>query len=505
MYFSPALILSIGTFLSYFLGILRDIVFANYYGANELTDAYFSAFLIPDFLLMIFISSALLGLVTPLFLEEKEKNKQKGYKLFGLFFLVLNLVFIFVSLFGVVFTKELFQFIYPTQYSITPIELVFFGKLFFISNIFFALSNFIGNFLMAHNFFISVAISPLVYNLGILIGIIFLSDTHGIYGAGYGAVVGAILHFLVRIYEYFYIKYKFIISYDLNSIHLKILVKSMIFRWVTSAMFPLMFFIINFFASFGQSGLYTLFLYARNLESAPIAIFGVSIATALFPLLSKKMAEKKYEDFVSIFWKGFYKILFWTIPFVVGIGFIGGKFLSYIYGLNSDFKEYESLIYIITILSFTIPFEALSSLFARTFNALKNTKIPMINSIFFLLMLITTLTFFYLTEIFTLKIYIPLAYLLAFFTSLLINFYYLFKIDCFKNSSFFKNSFEFKGVIISIYSSSIMFIFLYILSFYKFNTFIEIFLIPLASFVLYLLCISSFWRKNTFFNIKKML
>lgn len=505
MYFSPALILSIGTFLSYFLGILRDMVFANYYGANELTDAYFSSFLIPDFFLMIFISSALLGLVTPLFLEEKEKNEKQGYKLFGLFFLVLNSVFIFISLIGVIFVKELFQFLYPHQYSITPTELIFFGKLFFISNIFFGLSNFIGNFLMAHNYFISTALAPLLYNLGILMGIVFLSDNFGIYAAGYGAVFGAILHFLVRLYEYFFIKYKFIINYDINNIHLKILLHSMVFRWITVIMFPVMFFIINFFASFGESGLYTLFLYARNLESAPVAIFGVSIATALFPLLSKKIAEKKYEDFAMTFWKGFYKILFWSLPFLVGIYFIGGKFLAYVYGLQSDIDKYNTLIYIVTILSFAIPFEALSSLFARTFNSLKNTKIPMINTIAFLLALVISLTFFHFIEFFTHKIYIPLSYVIAFFVSLLTNFYFLFRVKHFKNSSYFFHSLEFKGLKISVYSSFVMFVFLYILSFYTFNVFTEIFIIPIIAFVLYLLCISSFWRKNTFFNIKKML
>ena len=144
-FFSPAFILSVGTLLSYILGIVRDLFFARYYGATAITDSYFSAFLISDTIMIIFVSSALLGLVTPLFLQERERNTEAGYTLFGVFFASILSIFTAVSFFGIFFTPEIASFFFSAQFAKEPELLTNLARLFFITNFFFAVSNFIGN------------------------------------------------------------------------------------------------------------------------------------------------------------------------------------------------------------------------------------------------------------------------------------------------------------------------------------------------------------------------
>ena len=106
-------------------------------GKSSLTDAYFNAFQISDILFLIFISSALLGLVTPLFLYEREKNTEKGYQLFGNFFFVLNTAFLGVIITAWFFLPKILEISFPSVFEKTPIELITMGRIFLISNFIF--------------------------------------------------------------------------------------------------------------------------------------------------------------------------------------------------------------------------------------------------------------------------------------------------------------------------------------------------------------------------------
>lgn len=507
--FSPAFILSFGTLLSYLLGVIRDLLFARYFGANVITDTYSSAFLISDIIMVVFVSSALLGLVTPLFLQEKEKNKKSGYTLFGVFFASILSIFTFVSAVGIFFTPEILSIFFSGQFTKEPELFTNLARLFFITNFFFAISNFIGSFLMAHKHFLSTALSPLVYNIGILFGIIFFADSCGIYAPVYGAIAGSVGYLIVRLWEYFSeisIDERFYPSFNWKSPQLKDLGASMAFRWLTVGTLQIMLISIqNFTQSFeNQDGLYTLFLYARNLESAPVMIFGVAIATSAFQVLSQLFAENKKEEMSKTFFIALYKILFWTIPMAVGIYFIGSMFLALAYDILIYSQTYITLQSILTIIAIAIPFESILTLFVRTFNATGDTKTPMIITFSQIGTLIFSLVFFKYIVFFSPATQLGISYLLSFLVSVSVGYFLLYKKNIIKKSEKFLQK---EGLKLSVFGSILMGIFFLITPFLQINinSFVNIVMVSVFGSCLFFLVLGIIWKKNIFKNIKQML
>jgi putative peptidoglycan lipid II flippase len=369
---SGATILSLGTIASYILGAIRDIFFARAYGASVLTDAYFKAFLLSDSLLLICISSALLGLATPLFLREYEKNRQEALRTFGNFFFTLNAFFCFIIIISQIFLPQILSVLFSGVNSDIRDDFIMLARIFLLSNLFFSLSNFIGTFSLSFGRFVSTAFAPLFYNIGILFGILFFADSFGIFAAAYGALFGSLLHFFSRLIEYFSFKERFVLSFSWNDPILKELLSSMFIKALAISMVPL---VLYFFANFSEeaSGIYTLFLYTRNLESAPVAIFGIAIATASFQRLSGFSSRFEWQSFSKTFWASLEKILFWTIPSMVGMFFFGTFFIQMLYDISSS----EVLFSLVICMAFAIPFEALMHLFSRSFHAIQNASIPL--------------------------------------------------------------------------------------------------------------------------------
>ncbi|HID92232.1 TPA: hypothetical protein EYG96_02235 [Candidatus Gracilibacteria bacterium] len=510
-FFSPALILSFGTLLSYLLGIVRDIFFARHYGATVITDTYFSAFLISDIIMIIFVSSALLGLVTPLFLQERENDKQSGYTLFGIFFASLLSIFTVISFLGIIFTPEILSIFFSAQLEKEPTLFINLARLFFITNFFFAISNCIGNFLMAHKHFLSAALSPLIYNIGILIGILFFANDYGIYAAAYGAVAGSIGHLLLRLWEYFSeisIDKRFYPSFNWQCPQLKELGSSMAFRWLTVGTLQITLVSIqNFSQTFkNEEGLYSLFLYARNIESAPVMIFGFAIATASFQVLSQLFAENKKEQMSKIFFVALYKILFWTIPMAVGIYFLGSYFLANIYSIEIASPEYAILHSILIVISLAIPLESVLTLFVRAFNATGDTKTPMIITFSQVgALVLTMLCFRYFgADLLSPALQIGTSYLLSFIASISVGYFLLHHKNIIEYSSeiFVQKT----GFFLSIIGSFIMGLFLFfILQYIHLNSLLLILFIAIISSFLFFLTLFLVWKKNILSNVKKML
>lgn len=443
-----AFLLSFGTILSYVLGVLRDMLFSRFYGASGLTDAYFSAFLVSDIALMIFVASALLGSLTPIFIREKSKNYEHGLHMFGIFFTYIPGFFLIISALGIYFAESIFPFFFPHLYAQYPVEFIFLGKLFFLSNAFFAFSNVLGNFLMSEKHFLSTALSPLFYNIGIIGGISFGAAEYGIIAAGVGGVVGAAMHLLLRVLEYFLQKTRFPFPVFSPQPALFELIKTMMFRWTTVALFPLMLVGMSRFAGTYSEGLYSLFLYSRNIISAPVAIFGVAFATAAFSHLSSLYESNKHNDFVQYFFQTIQKVLFWTIPTAIGVFFIGTEFLAYLYHLGNTPEEKFLLTSLVMILSLAIPFESINNVLSRTLNALHMGKTLVSSNILFLLVVffvtITIAHFWHLPSV-----AMAMGYTTGFILQVIYIFFFLFR-----NPLFTQNTLE-SNLIHSIFIKSL--------------------------------------------------
>ena len=194
-----ALLLGLFAFLSQVLAFLRDRLLAHIFGASTELDIYYAAFRIPDFLFVTVASVVSLSVLIP-FIIEKEAQSLSALRDF------VDNIFSFFSLL-IILVSGLAFFLIPTVSGIlfkgfsdpALAEVVFISRILLLSPIILGFSNLFGSLTQAYNRFTIYALAPLLYNAGIIVGIIFLAARLGVMGVAIGVVVGASLHALVQV------------------------------------------------------------------------------------------------------------------------------------------------------------------------------------------------------------------------------------------------------------------------------------------------------------------
>ncbi len=383
-----ALVLAIASTGSYLLGWLRDAIFVRSFGTTAFTDSYFKAFLLPDTLLTIFITGALLSLVIPLYTKAQKVSQEEGERAFGTFFTVLNTLYLIASGILFVLLPSLLTILFPE----TPLDqreiLLSLSRILLGSNLLFAFSNFIGSFLLSHKRFLSYSLAPLLYNIGIILFIVFFGKEIGVFAAAWGALFGALFHLLLRIFDFYASSHRFQFSFDIHNQYFRELFWNMWPKVIALVSLQIGFYV---FARLGDgilgAGNYSAFQYARNLQSFAVSLFGISLATAVFPFLSDFIAEKNTAKFVRRLEKSTRQILFLALPAAAGMVLLAPAIVRLVYGLQ---ERSDLTIAVLIPLALSIPFESINHLLVRGFHVLGDTLYPMISRILFLILLIAS-------------------------------------------------------------------------------------------------------------------
>lgn len=366
------------TLLSNVIGLVRDKVIAYYFGTTIASDTYNASFVIPDTIFNTFIASALVAAFMPVFTGILHKNKEEAYSIANSV-IVASCIFVgIISVLALIFTHQLVYFLFPNISSEGQESIITMTRLMLPSAIIFSISNTLGNVLMTFRKFTSFSISPILYNLGIIGGVLFLSESFGIYSAAIGVVTGATLHLLVRVVDAFYSDYKF--KFELKVLHPGFI---QILKLMWPKAISLAFWQINvyLFASVGMrmvTGGLAAFGFAKNLQSFAVSLFGVSLATAVFPILNSSAALGNKEEFTSSIQVTIQRILFYTIPAAVGLYMLSDSIITLILkGGVFDESSMRLTSIILIFFAISVPLESLTHIFARAFYAVKDAITPM--------------------------------------------------------------------------------------------------------------------------------
>lgn len=371
-------LIAITSFLSYGIGLIRDKTIAFQFGTTNATDAYNASFLIPDILFNLFIAGALSAAFLPIFSDQLVKDKKEAQIIANTMLTSATLFISLIAITAFFSMGHIVPIIFPKIDASLHTDIINMTRIMLASAILFAISNTLGNILMSYKHFLSYALSPILYNLGIILGIIFLKDSYGIYSAAIGVVIGALLHCIIRVIDAFNTDFKYKPQLQLKHPQFIKIIKLMIPKSIGLISWQINLFIYSIVGITLIEGGFTAFNYARNIQSFSVSLFGIAFATAVFPYLTSAIGEgdnKKYTDHIQ---KTMQRILFFTIPAAVGVMILATPLTELILA-GGEFKE-ESTRLTATILFFfglSIPFEGLSHIVARAFYALKNTITPM--------------------------------------------------------------------------------------------------------------------------------
>jgi putative peptidoglycan lipid II flippase len=314
--FKSSLVVGVMTMLSRVMGLARDVVFANFFGASAGADAFFVAFKIPNFFRRLFAEGAFSQAFIPVLADYKRQNIHEVRRLLASVAGVLGfilLVFTFVGVIGAPWITALFApgFIdEPEKYALAAQMLsITFPYLMLIS-----LTAFAGAVLNSYGNFAVPAFTPVLLNLVLIASALFLAPRIDIpvISLAWGVLFAGVLQFFFQFP--FLLKKGLLPRPRLDYQHEGV---QRICKLMVPALFGVSVSQINLLldtvlASFLTTGSVSWLYYSDRLVELPLGVFGIAIATVILPALSANHAEKSDADFSST--------MDWALRMVILVG-----------------------------------------------------------------------------------------------------------------------------------------------------------------------------------------
>ncbi|MBU1289842.1 murein biosynthesis integral membrane protein MurJ [Patescibacteria group bacterium] len=379
--FSAAVVLGAASFVSRFLGLIRDKILAGMFGAGGELDAYYAAFRIPDLIYSLLVLGAVSAGFIPVFVNYLNQDKKtQDTNHWHLANSVLNLMAL--SLMAACFLLAIFapwimKLVAP-GFSAEQLSLASqLTRIMFLSPFFMGLSAIFGGILQSFRRFLAYAMAPIAYNLGIIFGALVLTNYFGLLGLAYGVALGSFFHLAIQIPTAFLCGFRWRPVFDFRFDGVRRIFKLMPARVLSLGLSQITIWIMTAFASLLTVGSIAIYSLTLNIWSFPLGVFGVSFVVAAFPKLSETAQKNDLEGFIKTFYSAVRQILFFILPssalfivlrtHLVSIILQGGRF-----GPQETALAAETLAYF----SIALFAEALVLLFLRCYFAWEDSKTP---------------------------------------------------------------------------------------------------------------------------------
>jgi putative peptidoglycan lipid II flippase len=378
-----AFLLGTFTLMSQLLALVRDRMLANFFGAGQTLDLYYTAFRIPDLLFASVASLVSISVLIPFFSGVFEHSKENTRKLLDSIFTGFIAIMVGASLLAFILMPYLVRFFFGNLGGEEAmVELTFLSRLLLLQPICLGISNVFGVVTQISKRFFLYALSPVLYNLSIIFGLVFLYPIYGIRGVVGGVVIGGIMHFAIQIPFVFKqgLLPRLTMRFDIKTI--VDVIKISIPRTITLSGNMLELIVITSFASWLVAGSVSVLNLALNLQSVPFAIVGVSYALAAFPTLSACFAKGEREKFMQHIVTAVRHVIFWSIPIAALFIVLRAQIVRTILGSGSFNWDHTRLtaaclaLFVVSLVA-----QGLELLFIRAYYAAGKTAKPLVLNI----------------------------------------------------------------------------------------------------------------------------
>jgi putative peptidoglycan lipid II flippase len=359
--------------------VRTGIISRQYRDAVYLLDTFNAANNLPDVLFALISGGALAMAFIPLMSEYlNQKGREAAWDLFSrvanLAFTVTGLAAIIVVIFA--------QQIVDSELGIAPgfnqeqrelmAELM---RLNLIATIIFSISGLVMASLQANQHFLLPAMAPTLYNVGQIIGALYLSPRYGIHGLVYGVILGAAMHLLIQVPGLVRYGFRWTPSLDLRDTGLLAALRLMGPRLLT--MLGIQMIVIardNLASRTGQTGAVTSLTYGWMIMQVPETLIGTAIATALLPTLSELATNLDWTRFRQTVEKALRVLISLTLPIAAVLATGLHPLVRAVFGFdeaNTALLTWTARVYLFTLVGYSIQ-ESL----ARTFYARQEPWTP---------------------------------------------------------------------------------------------------------------------------------
>ena len=374
-----AYVLALFAFGSQLLALVRDRMLAHQFGAGFELDIYYTAFRIPDLLYVLFASTLSVYVLIPFVVSRiRDEDSTEAKALLGQVFSLFLLFYISLAAIVWCVAPYIVPIFFPGMIEHTS-EVVSVLRILLVQPLLLGISSLFGVITQIGHRFVLYAISPLIYNVGIIIGIMFLYPLFGLSGLAYGVLLGALGHMLAQLPLVRSSSLSFWVTTTIDWKLIGSILKVSVPRAITLAMHQMVLLVLVSIASLMAVGSVAVFQFAYNLQSVPLAIIGASYSIAAFPLLADLYAQKKMEAFALHITSALRHIIFWSVPVIGLVVVLRAQMVRVVLGSGSfDWGDTRLTAAVLAILCLSLFAQAINLLVVRVFYAGGFTKIPFI-------------------------------------------------------------------------------------------------------------------------------
>ncbi|MEX1140782.1 MAG: murein biosynthesis integral membrane protein MurJ [Thermoleophilaceae bacterium] len=370
---------SAATGLSRVLGLAREIVAARYFGVSGAMSAFTIAFQVPNLVRALFADAALQGAFVPVFTDllEQGRRREAFHVASSLFFLIVLVLGLTTALF-VLLAEPIMSLIVPGFADDPALRdlTVSLARLMFPIVLMLALSGLIVGMLNSFEHFSVPALAPVAWNvviIGALVGMTPLFEGQDrIYAYAIGVLVGTLVQFLLPIPWLRGRGGRFSIALDLRNEHVLRVLRLMLPVTLALGMINLGLLINSLVGTLVSDQAPAAIDKAFRIYQLPQGLFSISIATVLFPTLSKLAARGMRDDLRATMANGVRQILLLLIPSAVLMAVLAEPITRLVYERGAFGTDATDLVATAMVWwSISLPFQGMSLLFTRTFFGLQ--------------------------------------------------------------------------------------------------------------------------------------
>lgn len=372
-----AFILAVSGILADLLSLFRDRLLASHFGASRSLDLYYVSFRVPDFIYTLSLFFAASTALIPILVEKFSEDEIKSQKFFGSIFSLFGLVIAVLAASAYFFMPALSRFVAPGFNSRELAEVVSLSRILLLSPLLLGLSNLVSSVVQSFRRFYVYAASPLLYNLGIIFGIVFLLPRFGVAGLVWGVVLGALLHLAVQLPTL--ASLGFSVRPRLPEISADVIasLKLSAPRTLGLSLNQLVLSVITALGSTLGAGAVAVFNFAQNLQSVPLSVIGLSYSISAFPTLAQSFINNQKKEFLEHFSLALRHIVFWSLPATVLFVVLRAQIVRTILGAGA-FSWVDTRLTAASLLLFALSVlaQGLVMLLVRAFYAAGRTFLP---------------------------------------------------------------------------------------------------------------------------------
>jgi putative peptidoglycan lipid II flippase len=372
----------VGMAFSSLVGLVTTMLVSRAFGTSAELDAFYAANRLTEILFSLMAGGALASAFVPTFTEFlTHKDHEGAWKLASsianLVLLALTSVSILVAILAPWLVRHVLApgFEDPGQIELT-IRLL---RIMLLSSIIFGISGLLMGILNAHQHFALPAIAPAFYRIGWILGILFLVPEMGIYGLGWGVVLGASLHLLVQIPGLLNRHGAYFPILGLKNRAVREVGRLMGPRLIGVAVVQINFLVNTIIASSQPEGSLAAISFALAIMIMPQAVIAQATAIAALPTFSEQVARGNLEEMRASLATTLRGVLFLSLPASLGLVLLREPLVSLLlqrgaFGIESTEKVAWALLWY----GVGLVGHSLLEIVVRAFYAMKDTRTPVL-------------------------------------------------------------------------------------------------------------------------------